>query len=192
MYSVITQDIALLQIHTSCKTAHAGHGCQGMLILFNKEEAMKALYFVALLTLLGACASNEVNQVTSSAAREEVAKATNDWVAAYDSRTASRLTALYAQDAVLWGTISKAIATNPNAIAAYFKSVGDTPQNRVVMGEQHIRVYGDIGINSGTYTFNNVRPDGSVLPVAARYSMVFRKQGGKWMIVEHHSSRVPN
>lgn len=192
MYSVVTQDIALLQIRTSRKTAHAGHGRQGTLILFNKEEAMKAIFIVALLTFLGACASNEVNQGTLSAAREEIAQATNDWVAAYDSRNASRLTALYAPDAALWGTISKAIATSPSAIAAYFKNVGDTPQNRVVMGEQHIRVYGDIGINSGTYTFNNVRPDGSVLPVAARYSMVFRKQGGKWMIVEHHSSRLPN
>lgn len=153
---------------------------------------MKALFIVALLTLLGACASNEANQGTSSAAREEVAQATSEWAAAYDSRTASRLTALYAPDAALWGTISKTIATNPSAIAAYFKNVGDTPQNRVVMGEQHIRVYGDIGINSGTYTFNNVRPDGSVHPVAARYSMVFRKQGGKWMLVEHHSSRLPN
>jgi uncharacterized protein (TIGR02246 family) len=152
---------------------------------------MRTFFGIALLVLLTACASEMANKGGSSNARDEIAQATREWVAAYDSRTASRLTALYAPDAVLWGTISKTIATRPDAIAEYFKNVGATPNNRVVMGEQHVRVYGDIGINSGTYTFNNVRPDGTVFPVAARYSFVFRKQGGKWMIVEHHSSRLP-
>ena len=144
---------------------------------------------IALLLFIAGCAG--MAQPGASSADQEIAKATRDWVDAYDSRVASRLTALYAPDAVLWGTRSKTLATTPQSIAEYFKNVGNTPKNRVIMGEQHIRAYGDIGVNSGLYTFNNVRADGTVFPVAARYSMVFRREGGKWLIVDHHSSRLP-
>jgi len=55
---------------------------------------------------------------------------------------------------------------------------------------QRIRVYGDIAINSGSYSFSQLR-DGRTLATPARFTMVFRNRDGRWMIVEHHSSRVP-
>ncbi len=60
----------------------------------------------------------------------------------------------------------------------------------MTLGEQHVRVYGDTAVDSGTYTFWLTR-DGKIEAVPARYSLVYRNRGGKWLIVDHHSSRVP-
>jgi hypothetical protein len=68
--------------------------------------------------------------------------------AAYNSRDPGRITSLYDPEAVFWGTSAKTIAANPSAIANYFKDAGKTPEARVSLGEQHIRVYGDVAINT--------------------------------------------
>ena len=47
-----------------------------------------------------------------------------------------------------------------------------------------------IAVNTGYYTFSGVR-DGQPTQRPARYTLVFRKQDGKWLIVDHHSSYVP-
>ena len=147
---------------------------------------MRVLFGVLFVGLLSACAT--VGGGISG--KDEVAAATAAWRAAYDSRDPARITAMYDPDAALWGTTSKTVAPNPAAIAEYFKDAGKRPNARVTFGEQHIRVYGDVGINTGYYTFSDVR-DGKEISVPARFTMVFRNRDGKWLIVDHHSSRVP-
>ena len=149
---------------------------------------MRSILSSLLLVLVSACSTTTT--VAPEASRQQVADATDEWRAAYDSREPKRIVALYAVDAALWGTNLKAIATNPVAVAEYFKDAPARPDARVVFGEQNIRVYGDLALNSGTYTFNGVR-EGKPVSSPARFSMVFRRQEGKWLIVDHHSSRLP-
>jgi len=149
---------------------------------------MRVLYGVLFVTLLSACATGTGGGGTGGP--DQVGAATAAWRAAYDSRDPARITAMYAPDAVLWGTSAKTVAANPAAIAEYFKDAGKGPNARVAFGEQHIRVYGDVAVNSGYYTFSDVR-DGKSVSVPARFTMVFRNQDGKWLVVAHHSSRVP-
>jgi uncharacterized protein (TIGR02246 family) len=132
-----------------------------------------------------------VPAVTVAGPKEDVAAATAAWVAAYDSRDPARITALYDPEAVFWGTSAKTVSASPPAIAEYFKDVGKRPNARVTLGEQHIRVYGDAAINTGDYTFADVR-DGQPVTVPARFSFTYRLRDGRWMIVDHHSSRVPS
>jgi uncharacterized protein (TIGR02246 family) len=149
---------------------------------------MRLLYGVLGLLLLFGCATMTRNGGTDG--KDQVGAATAAWRAAYDSREPARITAMYDSDAVLWGTSSKTVAPNPSAIADYFKDAGKRPNARVAFGEQHIRVYGDVAVNTGYYTFSDVR-DGKQVAVPARFTMVFRNRDGKWLIVAHHSSRVP-
>jgi len=128
--------------------------------------------------------------VAMAGPKEDVAAATRAWAAAYDSRDPKQAIALYDAEAVFWGTLSPTIRDNPEAILAYFKSMPATPHSRVKLGEQHIRVYGDIAINTGYYTFNVLR-DGKRVGIPARFSFVYRLRDGRWMIVDHHSSRMP-
>lgn len=150
---------------------------------------MRILLPALLLALVSACTTTP--SVSPEGSMQQVAAATDDWRAAYDSRDPIRITAMYAPDAALWGTTLKAIAVTPAAVADYFKDARVRPDARVVFGEQNIRVYGDFAFNSGSYTFNGVR-DGKPTTLLARYSIAFRKQGGKWLIVDHHSSRLPD
>ncbi len=55
---------------------------------------------------------------------------------------------------------------------------------------QLIRVYGATAINTGYYTFSYTK-DGENKSIAARYSFVYLKRNGQWLIVDHHSSAMP-
>jgi uncharacterized protein (TIGR02246 family) len=153
------------------------------------EVPMRAFMLAFSVLLLSACAShNSTNG--SSGAKDQVAAATAAWVAAYNTRDPARISALYDQEAVLWGTSAKTVSPTPAAIAEYFKDAKKRPDARVTLGEQHIRVYGDVAISTGYYTFTDTR-DGKSVTNAARDTFVYRYQDDNWLIVDHHSSRVP-
>jgi hypothetical protein len=78
----------------------------------------------------------------------------------------------------------------PAAIREYFANMPTTPQTRVTLGDSRIRVYGDLAIHTGHYTFSGVR-DGQPTSTPARFSFAFRLRDGRWWIVDHHSSAVP-
>jgi len=123
--------------------------------------------------------------------KEDVAAATQVWANAMTSRDIDRVLALYDSEAVLWGTRSPTLRDTPTARRDYFSILRTAPPSyKAVLGEQRIRIYGDIAINTGTYTFWTVR-DGKEITVPARFSFVYRNVGGRWLIVDHHSSAVP-
>jgi uncharacterized protein (TIGR02246 family) len=130
-------------------------------------------------------------QSTAPPVRTTPGEALQSWVEAFNSRDPKRIVALYAPAAVFWGTTAKAIAKTPAQVWDYFKDAGQRPATRVTIGSSHLRLFGDVAVISGAYTFadvsggqrSNVRP--------ARYSIVFQRIDGAWLIVDHHSSRVP-
>ena len=138
------------------------------------------------LSLLCGCATGTIGP----ASPEQIWEASAAWQEAYDSRDPARITALYDKEAVLIGTTAKNVAASPAAIADYFKDAASRPTARVRIGEQHIRVYGDTAVNSGTYVFSEVR-NGESVARPARFTFVFRKREGTWLLVAHHSSFVP-
>lgn len=123
--------------------------------------------------------------------KEDVAAATQAWIDAMTSHDAERVVALYDAEAVLWGTRSPTLRDTPATVRDYFKILRTVPPSyKAVLSEQRIRVYGDIAINSGTYTFSEDR-DGKPIVRPARFSFVYVKRDGRWLIVDHHSSAVP-
>jgi uncharacterized protein (TIGR02246 family) len=129
--------------------------------------------------------------LTSAGPKEDVASATQAWVDAMTSHDVERVLVLYDAEAVVWGTRSAKLADNPEAVRGYFNVLRTVPPTyKAVLGEQRIRIHGDVAINTGTYTFSEVR-DGKDIVRPARYSFVYRNLGGRWLIVDHHSSAVP-
>ena len=53
--------------------------------------------------------------------------------------------------------------------------------------ESNVRIFNDLAINSGIYTFKFA--DGS--SVKARFTYVYKQDGANWLITEHHSSQMP-
>ena len=152
-------------------------------ILTEGEIEMRKFIGLLLMTLVASCATQ---MDSGGVAKDQVAAATAAWAVGFDSKDPTRIAALYSADAVVWGTGAKTIATTPAAVLAYFTEQAKYPNLRVVFGDQHIRIFGDMAVNTGNYTFTF--PKGE-LP--ARYTFVFKYGDGRWLIVEHHSSRVP-
>ena len=122
--------------------------------------------------------------------KEEVAAATAKWAEVFVLDNPDPILALYAKDGVLWGTLSPTRRDDPAAIRDYFvKAFAALPGHKVKFGNQLIRVYGDTAVNTGYYTFSFTK-DGKPTDLPARYSFTYVKQGGKWLIVDHHSSAV--
>jgi uncharacterized protein (TIGR02246 family) len=123
--------------------------------------------------------------------KEDVGAATQAWIDGMNSHNAERVVALYDAEAVLWGTRSSSLRDTPATVRDYFKVLQTVPSSyKVALGEQRIRIYGDIAINTGTYTFSEDR-DGKSVTRPARFSFVYRNRDGRWLIVDHHSSAVP-
>jgi uncharacterized protein (TIGR02246 family) len=129
--------------------------------------------------------------LTMADPKDDIATATKAWVDAMTSHDVDRVLALYDSEAVFWGTRSPTLRDTPAALRDYFNGLRTAlPSYKAVLGEQRVRIYGDIAINTGTYTFSEVR-DGKEIVRPARFSFVYRNRGGRWLIVDHHSSIVP-
>ena len=111
------------------------------------------------------------------------------WNKALLTKDPDRVVACYAEDAILLPTVSAKVRHNHDEIRDYFVHfLAKNPAGRI--DEQNIRIFNDIAINSGLYTFavteNDQRKD-----VAARFTFVYRKNAQGWQIIEHHSSVLP-
>ena len=147
---------------------------------------------LAVVIVVSACAAPSPRR--EAAAREQVAAATRAWIDTLNSHDLERILALYDSDALLWGTTSPTIRDNPAKIRDYFKFLSTAPTHyKAVLGEQHIRVYGEMAVNTGTYTFMGPALDTAGQPVGrpARFTFVYRQAKGRWLIVDHHSSALP-
>jgi uncharacterized protein (TIGR02246 family) len=119
----------------------------------------------------------------------KVAAATRQWIDTFNTRDAERITALYAPDAILWGTVSQTIRTTHDEILEYFiDSSKKRPNLRMFLGEYHVQLLGDLATNSGYYTSRNP-VDGKEVVIPMRFTFMYRREGDNWVIVNHHSSR---
>src|SRR5438309_178704 len=127
----------------------------------------------------------------SAGSKEDVAAAASTWARALGEDEPDKVLPLYANDAVLWGTLSPTVRADRAALRDYFVTAFKVlPGLKVAFGDQLIRVYGATAVNTGYYTFAYVK-DGETKTLPARYSFTFVRDGENWMIVDHHSSAMP-
>jgi hypothetical protein len=127
------------------------------------------------------------------AERAGVEAATTLWMATVTSgrpQAAAEVMQLYAEDAMLLGTVSEQVRDQPIEIKRYFDYFTQLPRLSVSGYRSHIRVYGDSAINSGYYTFS-YEQEGHTKVVPARFTFSYRRVNGQWLIADHHSSAIP-
>ena len=117
---------------------------------------------------------------------KEVLALFDEWNNALQSGDPKNVAALYETDGILLPTVSNNVRHNPEEVEDYFVHFcAKNPKGEI--NEANVRIFGDVAINSGVYTFT--LGDGSSVP--ARFTFVYRWNGQRWMIVEHHSSQMP-
>ncbi len=123
---------------------------------------------------------------------KEILAAFEKWNQALQSGDPKEVAKLYLDngEGILLPTVSPKVRHNREEIADYFEHfLKAHPVGRIT--EHNIRIYDDIAINSGLYTFEMDQKDGTRADVEARFTFVYKKVDGKWMIAEHHSSLLP-
>ena len=120
----------------------------------------------------------------------DVEAATAQWIDAFNRKGSAEIVALYARDAVFFGTTSPLLRDSPALIEDYFKGLAHLGNATIELGEHRVQVLGDTAINTGFYTLI-AHKDGSIVKSPARFTFVYQLRDGSWMIVAHHSSALP-
>ena len=116
----------------------------------------------------------------------EITALFDEWNSALQTGDPKKVATLYESDSILLPTVSNKVRHNHEEIEDYFVHfLAKGPVGNI--DEANIRTFDQLAINSGIYTFTF--KDGAV--VQARFSFVYRWNGERWMIVEHHSSQMP-
>lgn len=110
----------------------------------------------------------------------------SEWNDALQTGVPKQVAALYETNAILLPTVSNKVRHNHEEIEDYFiHFLAKKPSGKI--DESNVRTFGETAINSGVYTFTF--EDGST--VQARFTYVYRWNGQRWLITEHHSSKMP-
>ena len=118
--------------------------------------------------------------------RNELTALFDEWNSALQTGNPDNVAVLYASNAILLPTMSNRVRHNREEIKDYF--VHFLLNGKVAaIDESNLRTFGQLAINSGVYTFSF--KDGT--SVQARFTFVYRWNGERWQIIEHHSSQMP-
>ncbi|MEM1059498.1 MAG: nuclear transport factor 2 family protein [Verrucomicrobiota bacterium] len=132
------------------------------------------------------------------ATEQEIKDVLNTWIETVGKANgdADAVLPLYAPDAVLLATFSSRVrCQSAEDLRGYFTYFTGLPglRGRLDEVEVHADPAGSLAACSGFYTFfHQGTPDGSEAEAPARFTFVYRKgEDGKLLIVEHHSSVMP-
>ncbi len=120
----------------------------------------------------------------------DVDAATASWISAFNRKSTADIVALYANDAVFFGTSSPVLRDRPELVREYFKALPSLGDATISLGEHRIQVFGDTAVSTGFYNRSSME-QGKVVVSPARFSFVYAKRKGRWLIVNHHSSALP-
>jgi uncharacterized protein (TIGR02246 family) len=137
-----------------------------------------------------ASAADAVKSQTQPVNNKTVAALFDEWNAAVATGDPEKVADRYASDAVLLPTVSNKVRTNRAEIVDYFvEFLKKKPSAKIL--KSHISVLDEnSAVDTGTYAFA-VTENGQQKDVIARYTYVYELRDGKWLIVNHHSSMMP-
>ena len=138
-----------------------------------------------------AAAARPVHPAAQAPTKKEIAALFDQWNAALATGDPAKVADRYAPGAVLLPTVSAQIRTNRAGIIDYFEHfLQKKPQGEI---QQRVITVLDrtTAVDTGRYRFTLTGKDGVTSKVDARYTFVYELRGGKWLIVNHHSSVLP-
>ncbi|MFD3499897.1 SgcJ/EcaC family oxidoreductase [Streptomyces sp. NPDC058678] len=126
------------------------------------------------------------------ASKKQITSLFETWNAALQTGDSGKVADLYAKDAVLLPTVSNKVRTDRAEIVDYFDHfLENKPVGKKIETIASV-LDGDSAIDTGVYEFTLTDPDtGKKRVVEARYTYAYEKIDGEWLIVNHHSSAMP-
>jgi uncharacterized protein (TIGR02246 family) len=110
---------------------------------------------------------------------------------AWATKSPDRVAALFAPDAVLLATVSNEPRTTPAGVRDYFVSfLKSSPVGRIDTSTVRLGCNKATRVGTWTVTLTDAQT-GRKTDVKARYSFIYKYQGGRWWIDHLHSSKMP-
>ena len=147
--------------------------------------ASAALILLALVAWPSAARALDCVPVTDDIIKEQFVR----WNDALQTGNADTVVALYAPDAVLLPTVENGPYIGHADIRKYFEHFLENKPSGTILGPHNIRIGCNMAFDVGLYIFT-YRKEGK-RPTAARYTYVYRYEGGGWLIAHHHSAQWP-
>jgi len=98
----------------------------------------------------------------------------------------------YAPDATLMPTLSADILHNTDGgLNEYFTHLTSYRDIHCVPQKLTTRIKGQIATNNGLYDFVYFNDQGKQQNLPARFTFIYKKINGEWLITQHHSSKLP-
>lgn len=144
-----------------------------------------ALLLTALAQPAGAQAARDARTVAA-----EIDAATAQWISAFNRKSTADIVALYAADAVFFGTSSPVLRDRPQLVQEYFSTLPSLGDSTISLGDHRVQVLGDLAISTGFYT-RVATEQGRTVSSPARFTFVYARRDGRWLIINHHSSALP-
>jgi len=143
-------------------------------------------------TMLGVAIAQAQSTMTCvQATPAQIAALFDRWNESLATHDPDKVVANYAADAVLLPTLSNVPRTDSAGMKEYFIHFVERDP-RAVIDTRTIRIGCNSASDVGTYTFRLTgKTPGTTETVKARYSFVYEWRDGRWLIVHHHSSIMP-
>ncbi|MCX5286386.1 MULTISPECIES: SgcJ/EcaC family oxidoreductase [unclassified Streptomyces] len=158
----------------------------------NKRVAIVTATALVAVGTFAAGVSVAGSEADAKPAKSQIAGLFDTWNKALQTGDSDKVADLYANNAVLLPTVSNKVRTDRAAIVDYFdhflqnKPVGTKVKTIVNVLDSNS------AIDTGVYKFTLTDHDtGKKKVVEARYTYTYEKIDGKWLIVNHHSSAMP-
>jgi uncharacterized protein (TIGR02246 family) len=123
---------------------------------------------------------------------DAIRKLFDDWNKALKTKNPETVVLLYATDAVLLPTVENGPKIGRDAIKGYFEHFLPDGPSGAIVGMRNITIGCNMAFDAGHYTFTYSPPPPKTKdPTLARYTYVYKYEGGTWLIAHHHSSVCP-
>jgi len=119
---------------------------------------------------------------------DDIRATANFWAENIGEGNADVMVGLYAEDAILPSTSSPVLRKGKTLFREYFAPTRPGVLEMFFLEPMNIRVFGGIAVNTGNYGTRV----GDNEPIPLRYSLIYRKSGDPWLIIDHHSSLMPD
>ena len=114
-----------------------------------------------------------------------------EWMEAVCSNVVNAILSLYKEDGLLLGTLDSVIRKGRTEIKMYFDYfLKFKPCGRITKIVEEDLGYRRMAIANGTYDFD-LTENGEQTTAPARFTFVLDREGTKWRIHSHHSSKQP-
>ena len=150
----------------------------------------KALPVAAALLALPLIATSQAE--AAPAGDSSITSAYQHWISTLEQSDCdgADMAKLYTKNGILLATF-KTYVQGEADISKYFDGLSCLDTLTVSTQKLTAANTGTMGYATGLYTFSYKNDDGSTTKVPARFTFVFAKKQGKWLIANHHSSKDP-